>query len=285
MRSKKVRFFYILLILAFLSSCRVREFNGEIALSTIETQIAFGPRIPGSEATGNFIEFLTNELSSSGLSVEQQSFLYRNTPLTNVIAKTTTSPPEIIIGTHFDTRAISDRDPDPSKRATPVPGANDGASGTAILLELAAKISGHEKSIWLVFFDGEDQGGINEWDWSAGAQYFANQLTIFPEEVIIIDMVGDSDLNIYYEANSSKTERNRIWEIANQLGYNDNFISEEKYSVMDDHIPFINLGIPSVLIIDLDYEKWHTSEDNIDHVSEKSLGIVGEVLLEYLSQK
>ncbi len=285
MPSKQIWLIAFLSLFLLFTSCQPNSFDGSRAFSYIETQVAFGPRIPGSLRSQDFQSYLLKELSKFGLTAERQDFTYKRTSLTNIIAKNSSQPPQIILGTHFDTRAISDRDPDPSNRSIPVPGANDGASGTAVLMELAPHLANHEKSIWLVFFDGEDQGGLNGWEWSIGAQFFVDRLSDYPEEVVIIDMIGDKDLNIYYEANSSEKIRGEIWGIAENLGFEHTFIKEQKYAVIDDQLPFINAGIPAVLIIDLDYEKWHTSEDNTANVSENSLKIVGDVLLNFLDHR
>jgi Zn-dependent M28 family amino/carboxypeptidase len=267
------------------TSCLSAGFDGQNALNYIETQVAIGPRIPGSENSQVFQQFLTSELSTLGWIVEKQGFSYGGKHLTNIIAKNSDEPPTVILGTHYDTRALSDRDPIESFRTTPVPGANDGASGTAVLLELAQHLSSYPESIWLVFFDAEDQGHIDNWEWSVGAQYFADQLNAYPDEVIIIDMIGDSDLNIYFEKNSSLEISDKIWSIAEELGFDDHFIPEDKFSIIDDHLPFINKGVPAALIIDLDYTYWHTTQDDLEHVSAGSLEIVGKVLLEYLVRK
>jgi len=285
MRFKYPRIIFLLAVLNFfVFSCSSNGFNAENALSHIETQVSVGPRIPGSTGSEEFQMILSSHLTNLGWDVERQDFSYKNTVGTNIIAKNSANPPSTIIGTHYDTRAISDNDPDENLQSVPVPGANDGASGTAVLMELSRLLSNDQESIWLVFFDAEDQGHLNGWDWSVGADYFADHLSTPPEEVIIIDMIGDIDLNIHYEANSSPVMSENIWEIAHDLGYGEAFIKEVKYSIMDDHIPFIHRGIPAILIIDLDYEKWHTTQDDLDHISKESLQKVGEVLLTYLNK-
>jgi len=265
--------------------CRGNSFDEENTLEHVIRQVAFGPRIPGSIGSSHLQDYLISELSDHGWLIEQQEFVYKNTNITNIIAKNSPQHPDIILGTHYDTRTISDRDPNPDKRMMPVPGANDGGSGTAILLELSRHLLENDQSIWLVFFDAEDQGNLAEWDWSVGARYFAENLITYPEQVIIIDMVGDIDLNIYYEVNSSPELSQRLWNIAAELGYSDVFIPKKKYAIIDDHLPFIDKGIPAVLIIDLDYEMWHTTQDDINQVSAESMGKVGDVLLKYLRNK
>ena len=278
-------FFLILLFLSINTGCQSAGFDGQSALNYIETQIAIGPRIPGTEYSQDFQKILSSELSALGWIVEKQDFSFGGKSLANMIAKNSDRPPTIILGTHYDTRALSDQDPIEAFRTTPVPGANDGASGTAVLLELARHLSAYPESLWLVFFDAEDQGHIDNWEWSVGAQFFADQLTTIPDEVIIIDMIGDSDLNIYLEKNSSPEISDKIWSVARELGFDDHFIFEYKNAIIDDHLPFINKGISAVLIIDLDYAFWHTTQDDLEHVSADSLEIVGNVILEYLARR
>ena len=187
-----------------------------------------------------------------------------------------------VIGAHYDTRRMADRDPlSPDQ---PVPGANDGASGAAVLLELArvldlSKVNG---DVWLVFFDAEDDGQLDGWDWIVGSRYFVDQLADPVDYAIIIDMIGDTDQNIYYELNSDIVLRESVWKVANRLGFSDYFISEVRYSILDDHTPFLERGIPAVDIIDFDYSSWHTIDDTSDKISSASLEHVGRVLEVYL---
>ena len=156
--------------------------------------MSFGPRIPGSDASLKTANYFKDYLEDHGWIVEFQEFDFDGVKLRNVIAKNSTNPPQLLIGTHYDTRQFSDQDPDQSNQSIPVPGAIDGSSGSALLLELGNLIADEEMSIWLVFFDGEDQGKINNWQWSIGAEYFAKNLVEKPERVVILDMLGDHDL-------------------------------------------------------------------------------------------
>ena len=162
-------------------------------------------------------------------------------------------------------------------------GANDGASGTALLLELSDYLITLDKNIWLVFFDAEDQGRINDWPWSLGAEYFANNLLEAPKAVIIVDMIGDKDLQIYKEKNSDHGLNDEIWKKADHLGYGEIFINQSKYAMIDDHAPFLNKGIPSALLIDFDYPYWHTNVDTLDKVTGRSMAIVGNVLIKWIT--
>lgn len=276
-------FFFILTLLFCCVQSKPISFEGSKAIYYIERQLEFGPRIPGSASSDAMRDFIKKELELSGWIVENQNFIFDQENLTNVIAKSSNSPPKIIIGTHYDTRALSDNELSQSLKQTPVPGANDGASGTAVLLELGRTLSREELDIWFVFFDAEDQGNIKNWEWSIGAQYFVNQLNFSPEYVIIIDMIGDANLEIYKENNSTSSLVESVWYEAEKLGYQSYFIQDYKYSIIDDHLPFINKGIPTCLIIDLDYPYWHTTKDKLDKVSGKSLEIIGDVLVSWLS--
>jgi Zn-dependent M28 family amino/carboxypeptidase len=139
-----------------------------------------------------------------------------------------------------------------------------------------------EGQIWLVMFDAEDNGHLEGWDWILGSSAFAESLAEVPDGVVVVDMIGDADLQIYLEINSDKNLRTDIWEQAASLGHADVFINEEKFSMLDDHTPFLRLGIPAVDIIDFDYPYWHTLSDTPNKVTADSLQIVGETLLAWL---
>jgi glutaminyl-peptide cyclotransferase len=215
-----------------------------------------------------------------------QDTSWNGTPVQNVIAKQGNGSPWIILGAHYDTREWADQDPNPANREKPVPGANDGASGVAVLLELARSLPKNlHGQIWLVFFDMEDDGGIYGQDWIMGSQAFVSQLTGKPDAAVIVDMVGDANLNIYKERNSTAALTDQIWQSAAQLGYDEKFIPKYRYSMEDDHTPFLAAGIPAVDIIDFDYPYWHTVQDTVDKVSATSLQTVGDVLYHWLVEK
>jgi len=279
-------YFIITFISTLLFGCvqsKLISFDGSNAINYIEKQIEFGPRIPGSDNSNAVKELIETELQSTGWVIEYQNFIFDHIDLTNIIAKSSDNPPKVIIGTHYDTRAFSDNESFSPKKKTPVPGANDGASGTAVLLELGRVITREKFDIWLIFFDAEDQGNIGDWEWSMGAQYFVDQLDSTPEYVIIIDMIGDENLEIYKEKNSTISLVDSIWYEAEKLGYETYFNQDYKFSIIDDHLPFIDKRIPACLIIDLDYPYWHTTEDTLDKVSANSLEIIGNVLISWLS--
>jgi glutaminyl-peptide cyclotransferase len=267
---------------AFLIESEPEYFEGQRALAHVETQVAFGPRMPGSTGHAQVQEWMRAELSAAGWDSRIQSAEMLGHPIQNVIAHRGDEMPKIILAAHYDTRMLADNDPDPRRRLEPVPGANDGASGVAVLLELARVLPSDSIPIWLVFFDAEDNGRIQGWDWILGSQAFVAELETHPEAVIIVDMIGDADLNIYIEQNSDQRLVSDIWAVAAGLGYEKIFIPEPKYSLIDDHMPFLQAGIPAIDIIDFDYPYWHTTQDTVDKVSAESLGIVGATLQEWI---
>ncbi|MEX1143510.1 MAG: M28 family peptidase [Anaerolineales bacterium] len=258
-------------------------FDGERAFADVEYQVALGPRIPESEGHAAAVAWMLESLRDSGWEVELQETERFGHPIRNVIAKRGSGSPWLILGAHYDTRILADQDPTLEARQKPVPGANDGASGVAVLLELARVLPRDlEGQVWLVMFDAEDNGRIEGWDWILGSSAFAESLIELPDGVVVVDMIGDTDLQIYLEINSDKPLREEIWEQAAALGHADVFINEEKFSMLDDHTPFLRLDIPAVDIIDFEYPYWHTLSDTPNKVSVNSLQIVGETLLAWL---
>lgn len=260
------------------------RFDGARALRDVETQVAFGPRTPGSDAQAKFLEWTRFELSSAGWQSEVQVVEKMGHTIRNLIAYRRPDAPEILLGAHYDSRLHADRDPDPGKRTQPVPGANDGASGVAVLLELA-RVLPQDAPVWLVFFDAEDNGHIEGWDWILGSRAFVEQMTFRPQAMLLVDMVGDADLLLPMEKNSDPALRQEIWEQAAALGYGEIFVPEERHRILDDHVPFIEAGIPAVDIIDIEYAYWHTTADTPDKVSAHSLQAVGETLQAWLEEK
>lgn len=256
-------------------------FDGERAYQDVEYQVSLGPRTPGSQAHDQAVAWMQEELRANAWTVELQETTYNNQPVRNVIAKRgETNTPWIIIGAHYDTRLKADQDA--QQPDAPVPGANDGASGVAVLMELARVLPEDlDMQIWLVFFDAEDQGNLPGWNWIYGSRAFVESLASDPQSVIIVDMIGDAGLNIYQERNSNSELTAEVWSAAAELGY-DQFIPEEKYSILDDHTPFLERGIRAIDIIDFDYPYWHTIEDTPDKVSAESLKAVGDTLLHWM---
>ena len=258
-------------------------FDGQAAYGHAAAQMAFGARPVGSQANRKTADYIARTLKRYGWEVELQDYTYKGVNGRNVIGKAGKGP-LVIVGAHYDTRRLADNDPDTTQRNQPVPGANDGASGVAVLLELARALNRESlrNEIWLAFFDAEDNGRLDGWDFSVGSQTMAQNLTVTPQAVIVVDMVGDTDQKIYKERNSTATLQDALFQEATKLGYKDQFVSEFKYSMIDDHTPFLQRGFAAVDIIDFDYPYWHTTQDTLDKISPASLERVGRVLMSYL---
>lgn len=280
-----------------------KVFDGPRAWQDVDYQVSLGARTPGSQAHQKVMDWMVSELKSAGWDVQMQESSMMGHPIQNIVAQWGEGHPWVVLGAHYDSRLIADQDPDPQKRTLPVPGANDGASGVAVLLELARILPSNfqskpvvqstsepvpAKKITLLFIDAEDNGGIPGWDWLLGSQAYNQQWQTKeedrPDAAVIIDMIGDKDLNIYRELNSNPALTNAIWAQAQALGYSQQFINQPKYRMLDDHIPFIKAGIPAVDVIDFDYPYWHTTEDTADKVSAQSLQVVGDTLAAWLTQ-
>ncbi len=260
-------------------------FDGQRAYANVQTQVAFGPRVPGTDGHAQVQEWMRRDLESGGWTVEIQKSEALGHPVENIVAKRNDELPQIIIGAHYDSRMFADNDADPANHFKAVPAANDGASGVAVLLELARSLPRDTRPVWLVFFDAEDNGRIEGWDWILGSREFVKNNSLQPKAIVVIDMIGDADLNIYKERNSDVQLTDEIWDTAKSLGYESTFIDQYKYSMIDDHTPFLEAGLPAVDIIDFDYPYWHTIQDTPDKVSAESLQAVGETLRAWIIQQ
>ena len=265
-------------------------FNGESAFAFLTGQCDFGPRPPGSENLSLCRTYIVDTLESFNWTVSLQSFTYMGTECANIIAiwnDTTTSP--IILGAHYDTRPNATEDA-PSNQSLPILGANDGASGVAVLMELARVLPTSDRSkVELVFFDAEDSGGLNGWDWIQGSTHYVSELTTSRknsiEAMILLDMVGDTELRLPKETTSTASLQNAVWTIAADLGYGSTFLNISGGSVYDDHRPFLEVDIPALDIIQTPFPStWHTLEDTPEHCSPVSLEKVGRVLETFIAQ-
>lgn len=260
-----------------------KAFSGERAYQHVLTQLQMGPRTPGTEAHAQAVAWMVRSLEQAGWKAEIQKTERMGHPIYNVVARRGSGRPWVILGAHYDSRMSASEDPDPENVAKPVPGANDGASGVAVLLELARVLPERlDRQLWLVFFDAEDQGNLPGWDWILGSQAFADHLQGAPDAVVVIDMIGDADLDVYWERSSSPELLQSIWAQAAALGYGDHFIPKYNHTILDDHRPFLNKGIPAVDVIDFDYPYWHTVADTADKVSAESLEMVGKTLQSWI---
>jgi len=269
----------------------IPTFDGKTAFKYLEEQCTFGPRNPGSKGHELCKNYIIKFMEDHGAEVRTQDFTASvrgdEFKFTNIIASYYPERPQrIFIGAHWDTRPWADRDADSTKHNTPILGANDAASGVAVLLELATILQLNEPPIYgydLIFFDGEDAGSYGKTkDWCLGSQYFVEHYHgKEPEFVIVIDMIGDSDLEIQKEPfslMSSPELVDKVWKIAKQYNIQ-GFSSKVTTYIYDDHYPFLEAGFQAIDIIDLDYPYWHTTEDTPDKCSPKSLQSVGTMLM------
>lgn len=265
------------------------EFNGTRAFTYLEDQCAFGPRPPGSSNLTACGDYIITSLENQGWSVQTQTWMHRDTPLRNIIAGASSSPRYVLLA-HYDTRPIADRDPDPLNQTQPILGANDGASGVAALLELASVLpEGAQNAVTLLFVDAEDSGNWNGWEYIVGSTYYVNSLSEHQKNniqaAVLLDMMGDTELELKRELSSTPSLVDAIWQIAAALQYDDVFLDVPGYNIGDDHRPFLSAGIPAVDIIDFDYPPWHTLEDTPDKCSPESLEAVGRVVEDFVQQQ
>ncbi len=272
-------------------------FDGAAAMELVERQVAFGPRVPGTTGHAAQLAWMIARLDSLAPEVATDTFIHVTTgedtlTLTNVVARF--RPEEtrrILLLAHWDTRPWSDAAPDSSVHEVPVPGANDGASGTAVLLELADIFAQAPPPVGvdLLLTDGEDYGPTPE-DMFLGAIRYAESLAemeIRPVYGVLLDMVGDADPLFPvegYSAQYASVVVRKVWDSAERLGYSDLFPRRAGPPVGDDHIPLIEAGLPTANVIDFSYGPghayWHTPDDVPAHVSARTLGIVGQVITE-----
>ena len=266
--------------------------DGARAQARVVHQVELGPRVPGTPGHAAMMAWLEGELMRLGAGVERQAFtdstLGRALPLTNFIARYgPVRGRRIALCAHYDTRPWCDQDPDSAHRALPLPGANDGGSGVAVLLEVAELL--HRRAppvgVDLVFLDGEDQGRASQpQEFSLGAKGYAARLAIpgsdaRPAAAFVFDMIGDKDLEIYPEIQSSQRAANLcaiVLDAARATGAR-GFHGTPRYAVTDDHVPLLEAGLPAVDIIDFDYPAWHTARDLPDQTSAESLAEVARV--------
>ncbi|HEY3295136.1 MAG TPA: M28 family peptidase [bacterium] len=273
-------------------------FDQDNAFYYLEAQCAFGPRNPGSPGHAQCLDFLKRELAFWTDTVITQPFQYKSEDtketlsLTNIIGRIRPNQRDrVLLCAHWDTRPFADRDPDPAKRKTPIPGADDGASGVAVLLEVARQLKANPAPVGLdiVFFDGEDYGREEVIaDYLIGSKHYVkNLLDPPPRFVILLDMIGQRDVRIPQEEYSAKYAKpvvDKIWSAAARVNAAA-FVRENGIPVIDDHLPFMEQKIPAVDLIDFNYPYWHTTDDTPEHCSANSLGQVGRTLMDMLAHE
>ncbi|MCZ6916884.1 MAG: M28 family peptidase [Gemmatimonadetes bacterium] len=299
---------WLLLVGTLVSGCAGRgpseqEFDGAAAFGYIDTQLSFGPRVPNTEGHRRAGDWILERLRGTADSVEEQAFEHVTVDgdtvrLRNLIGRFRPDVADrILYMAHWDTRPVADRAANLAEQRQPVPGANDGGSGVALLLGVAdaLALTPPQFGVDLVFVDGEDYGDFSDpelRDVLIGARYYANNLdegAPLPLFAVVWDMVADRDLRIpqesYSLANAPEVVQ-RVWGTARDLGYRRVFVAEAGGGITDDHVPLQQVGIRAIDVIDLDYGPnrayWHTLQDVIENVSAESLQIVGDVAMALL---
>ena len=298
---------WLMLLVVAGVSCRSRSsealqrFDASQAMRWVRYQVAAGPRVPGMAGHRTIAEWLERELKARADSVEVQAFTHvtasgARLELRNILARFRPADPNrILYITHWDTRPIAEADPDPAKRSSPIPGANDGASGTAMLLEVADALKQMPPTLGvdLLFVDGEDYGSFEPADSLKdvliGSRYFADHLPpdYHPLFAVLWDMIGGRNQKIYQEANSLDGAPEvvaRVWRTAEDLGLQRMFSPLNGGYITDDHVPLLQKGIRAIDVIGFEnYREWHhTTQDTVDKVSEQTLGDIGRLALALL---
>lgn len=283
------------------------KFNGDTAYSYIKKQLAFGPRVPGSEGNRLCRDFIVNTLKrhgASNVSVQEGevvTFTKEKFPIANIMASYSPEVKDrVILVAHYDTRPWADSDEREENRLKPIPGANDGASGVAVLLEIARQLNTTKPHIGvdLLFVDAEDYGQssgfFNQDDsWCLGTQYWVKNMPYasdsLPRYGILLDMVGGMDAKFHREYFSDRYASrivDKVWSIASRSGYGEQFVNKTGGSVVDDHIFLSEAGIPTIDIIESKNDvtgtfpqTWHTMDDDLKNIDKTSLSAAGQTVL------
>lgn len=324
--NKKIKLIFICIVIFFLvSGCDKKErenipvqqktyffspganklvSSGDSLLHYVKIQMAFGPRVPGTEAHSQTKNWILSKLKNLADTVFTQDFVFdgydnQKLPLSNIIAQFNPSATNrIFFSAHWDSRPRADQEKNEKDKNLPVPGANDGASGVAVLLELARILAANrpEYGIDLIFFDGEDYGYSHDlMMFCIGSKYFAvTNKSYRPLFGVLVDMVGDKEAKFLKEENSMKYAEeftNIIWQIASEMNVS-RFVNLQGEAIYDDHIPLNQNGIKTVNIIDSELigadpslkrrAYWHTLNDTIENIGSETLSDVTNVLLELI---
>ncbi|MBO4480973.1 MAG: M28 family peptidase [Bacteroidales bacterium] len=316
----KIKYIWLFLAVCLLVSCDKSKnkdpetkpaiekpaFDADSAFAFVKAQTDFGPRTPGSEAHSACAAYLKRQLSAFCDTVIVQPFTTttydgKKWSAQNIIGSFAPEKSKrVLLGAHWDSRPMADHDPDPEKRNQPIDGANDGASGVGVLLEVARQLQQKNPAVGvdIIFFDMEDYGTPSsenipgDW-WCLGAQYWTKNLhrpNYHADFGILLDMVGGENPTFYHEGFSSFYAQNivsKVWGMAYRLGYGDYFINKGANPITDDHYYVLkNTGIRMIDIIHQDDKTgtgfgyvWHTMQDNISHIRKESLAAVGTTVL------
>lgn len=284
------------------------KFNGDNAYEYVQDQLDIGFRIPGTEGRINCTNYFISKFKEidGNFPYFLHNFTTHLTECQNVLFKLNQNYSNIIIlGAHYDSRAKATKDPNLLNRTDPVPGANDGASGSAVLIELAEILYQNRESlscqVWFLFFDAEDQGadsggyGMDGWNWCEGSQRFVTDINSFYDSgtehfdcMVLLDMVGGINLRFINEQYSTSSLLDELFAVGRALGYSSQFPSNsQRNQITDDHRAFVKIGIPSAdLIINFwDNPNWpfhHTTQDNITYISNSSLEVTGRTVEQFI---
>ncbi|MFN3980018.1 MAG: M28 family peptidase [Caldilinea sp.] len=270
-------------------------FSGEKALANVSRQLSYGPRITGTEASLQTGDWLVEQLRLLGWDVVIQPFtINEQVQGRNIVGvrSPTSRPgaPVIILATHYDTRLAADADPDPARRQEPTPGANAGASGPAILLELARTldIEATQHTICLAFFDAEANGGLPGWDANIGSQLFVESLPgsvprcAAPRFVVGLDQVGAVDQRFFQNETGDVALNSALWRVASTLGLAARFPDQSRPMPLSITAAFLDAGIPTADLMSTDYPYRATMADTLDKLSADTLSVAGQVLETWL---
>lgn len=288
------------------------EFNADSAYQYIKSQVDFGPRVPNSKEHIACGDYLSEKLTSHGAQVINQRadvVAYDGTILKarNIIGSyKPENKKRVALFAHWDTRPWADNDKNEANHHTPILGANDGASGVGVLLEIARQIQAKQPEIGIdiILFDAEDygtpqfyNGNRNENSWCLGSQYWAQVPHVEGYNArfgILLDMVGGKNATFYKEGYSNQFAPSvvkKVWDTANQLGYGNFFINEKGAEITDDHL-FVNriAKLPSIDIVPFEIgneqssfgSSWHTVDDNMDVIDKSTLKAVGQTVMEVI---
>lgn len=284
----------------------VVKFDTDSAFEYIDRQVSFGPRVPGTKANDDCAQYLIDELkrhNAENVTTQKAVVTAYNgdkLPITNIMASYRPEMKKrLLLVAHYDTRPWADADYDRSHHSKPVPGANDGASGVGVILELARMMGGAQPPVGvdILFVDAEDYGqseGFSNHDdtWALGTQYWVRNMPYHPDSLpdygILLDMVGGIDAKFHREYFSDQLARDvvdKVWSMANASGFGERFVNMEGGAVIDDHVFINRAGIPTIDIIESNNvvthsfnPTWHTMDDDMQHIDLQALKAVGQTM-------
>ena len=311
-----MRYILVILSLSLLAACKsepkpavakpmaqvkVPKFDSSLALEHVEKQLSFGTRVPGSPTHKAAREWMVETMKAYGWSVEEEHFTAKvytgeELPGTNIIAKyNPAAATRILLAAHYDTRHIAEKDETESRKSDPIMGADDGASGVGVLMSLAKTIgeSPLEIGVDIVLFDLEDYGDPDSTNgdsssWAIGSAHWAKNVDrkYKPKHAILLDMVGAKDATFPQETYSRRMNKqlvDKVWKLAQDMGYGNYFVNEDRGGVQDDHLSVANYaGIPMIDIIHKTTDGFghyhHTHKDDIEIIDKRTMKAVGQVM-------